>query len=733
MAKKDYEEKIEELLEGSEKENVEVEIEVKDTEQDLQDLVGVLKSEMDDAKDFINQVGQERAESTEYYLGNEPESTSSLQSEFISTDVRDTVLFMLPQIMRTFFGTKKVVEFVPKGPEDIALAEQQTDYINYLIQEKNPGFQVLYSAFKDALVRKTGFVKVFWDDSVKATTHEYTGLDPQSYQALVLDPNVEIVQESVTMEKIIQIDPLSGEQVEMEIPAKYDLVIRRLKPKDQVCIEAVPPEEILIARHARTLEEASYVAHRMIKSASELVAMGYDYDEIEEYIGYTGSSLDPEAFEEIEARNPFDNMVYPDRTDSGGKDALYIEHYINYDFDGDGIDERIRVCTIGNGLHVLNVEQWDELPICMFCPDPEPHTAIGSCPADYLKPIQAAKSQIMRDTLDSLGHSIFPRMAVVEGQVNIDDVLNTDIGQPIRVRAPGMVQPFSVPFVGKEAFPVLGYLDESKENRTGVSKASAGLNADALQSSTKAAVAATMSGAQGRIELICRHFAEGGLKDMFKIVNNLVIKHQNAQDVFRLNGKFIPVDPRYWDSDKDMIVNVAISKSSDEEKFAVLTQVAGKQEQIMQLLGPSNPLVSLQQYANTLTKFVELAGFKDSSQFFNAEVPPMPPQQPPEEQKPDATEMLAQAEAMKAQVSAQKAMIDAETDRMKIIMDDDRQRDIEEAQIRLKAAELMAKYGAQVNIAEINAIMERDRETIRQTAKAQSQGLFTGNVPPQNL
>lgn len=123
------------------------------------------------------------------------------------------------------------MEFVPKGPEDIAIAEQQTDYINYLIQEKNPGFQVLYSAFKDALVRKTGFVKVFWDDSVKATTHEYTGLDPQSYQALVLDPNVEIVKESVTMEKIIQLDPLTGEQVEMEIPAKYDLIIRRLNKK----------------------------------------------------------------------------------------------------------------------------------------------------------------------------------------------------------------------------------------------------------------------------------------------------------------------------------------------------------------------------------------------------------------------------------------------------------------------------------------------------------------------
>jgi hypothetical protein len=696
------------------------------------DLVGVIKSEMDDAKDFIHQVGAERAESTEYYLGNEPEGTSSLQSEFVSTDVRESILFMLPSIMRTFFGTKKIVEFVPKGPEDIQLAEQQTDYINYIIQQKNPGFQVLYDVFKDALVRKTGFVKVFWDDSVTATTHEFTNLDPQSYQALIMDKNVEVVEESVTNETIVTFDPISQEEVTQEVPTSYDLTIRRLKPKDQVCIESVPPEEILISRHARDIESASYVAHRMIKSVSDLVAMGYDQEEIEQYAGYGGSALDPESYEEQEARNPFDNMVYPDRNDAGGKDVLYVEHYLFYDYDGDGIDERVRVCTAGNGLNVLNVEQWDELPICMFCPDPEPHTAIGSCPADYLKPIQSAKSQIMRDTLDSLGHSIFPRMGIVEGQVNIDDVLNTDIGQPIRMRAPGMVQPFAVPFVGKEAFPVLGYLDEAKENRTGVSKASAGLNADALQSSTSSAVSATMSGAQGRVELICRHFAEGGLKTMFKTVNSLVIKHQNAQDVFRLNGKFVPVDPRYWDNDKDIIVNVAISKSSDEEKFQVLAQLSQKQEQIMQTLGPQNPLVSMQQYANTLTRMIEMAGFQDAQSFINTEVPPMPPQsqEPP---KPDPAEMLAQAEAMKAQVSAQKAMIDAETDRMKIIMDDDRQRDIEEAQLRVKAMELQAKYGAQINIAEINAVMERDREGIRQNAKAQAQGLFTNNVPPQNI
>ena len=701
-------------------------------EKNMLDLVGVIKSEMDDARDFIHQVGADRAESTEYYLGTEPSSTSSVQSEFVSTDVRESVLFMLPSIMRTFFGTKKIVEFVPKGPEDIPLAEQQTDYINYIIQQKNPGFKVLYEVFKDALVRKTGFVKVFWDDGVMASTHEYTDLDPQSYQALILDKNVEVLKEKATKESITTIDPVTEEEITQEIPTSYDLTIRRLMPKDQVCIEAIPPEEVLISRHARDLETSSYVAHRMIKSVSDLVAMGYDQEEMMQYAGYGGSAIDPQSYEEQEARNPYDNMVYPDRADPGGKDVLYIEHYLFFDFDNDGIDERVRVCTVGDGLHVLMVEQWDDLPICMFCPDPEPHTAIGSCPADYLKPIQAAKSQIMRDTLDSLGHSIFPRMGIVEGQVNIDDVLNTDIGQPIRMRAPGMVQPFAVPFVGKEAFPVLGYLDEQKENRTGVSKASAGLNADALQSTTKAAVSATMSGAQGRVELICRHFAEGGLKTMFKTVNNLVIKHQNAQDVFRLNGKFVPVDPRYWDNDKDIVVNVAISKSSDEEKFQVLTSLAGKQEQIMTTLGPNNPLVNLQQYANTLTRMIVMAGFQDAQSFINTEVPPLPPT-PPEAQKPSAEEILATAEAQKAQNLAQKAIIDAETDRMKIIMDDDRQRDIEEAQIRLKAIELQGKYGSQINIAEINAIMERDREVIRQTAKNQAQGLFTNNVPTQNI
>jgi hypothetical protein len=703
------------------------ELQVEDSYNE-EELQGVLKSEMDDAKDFIDQIDQDRADATDYYLGNSPTAQSSMQSEFVSTDVRDSVLFMLPSIMRTFFGTTKIVEFIPHGPEDIQLAKQQTDYINYVIQQKNPGFKVLYDAFKDALIRKTGFVKAYWDDSITASTHEYTDISPEAYQALTLDPNVEVIEEKIEMQSMTIMNPETGEEITQETPASYDVKIRRVKAKDQVVIEAVPTEEILISRHARDLNSSPYVAHRMVKTVSDLVAMGYDKEQMEEFAG-SGSAVDEDSYDLEQARNPYADFTGVDRADSNSKSVLYIEHYVFYDLDGDGIDERIRVCTVGNGLNIVNSTPWDDLPITLFCPDPEPHTSIGSCPADYLMPIQAAKSQIMRDTLDSLGHAIFPRMGIVEGQVNIDDVLNTDIGQPIRMRAPGMVQPFSVPFVGKEAFPVLSYLDEAKENRTGVSKASAGLNAEALQSTTSAAVSATMSGAQGRVELICRHFADG-MKDLFKLVNSLVIKHQEGQDMMRLNNEFIPVDPRYWDADKDMVVNVGISKNSDEEKFQVLTALSQKQEQIMQTLGPNNPLVNLQQYANTLTKMIEMAGFKDATTFINTTVPPMPPQ-PQEPAKPSPEEMLAQAEAMKAQNLAQKAIIDAETDRMKIIMDDDRNRDEHEADLKLKIAELQAKYGAQVNVAEINAIMERDREAIRQVAKNQSQGMFTnGNNQP---
>lgn len=262
-----------------------------DSSYDEELLQGVLKSELDDAKDYIDSIGQERAESTQYYLGESPTGGSDMSSEYVSTDVRDSVLFMLPSLMRTFFGTKKVVEFIPNDPQDVPVAKQQSDYINYIVTQKNNGFKVLYDVFKDALIRKTGFAKVFFDSSLTTSTHSYTDLSIMQYETLIADENVEVMDSQEIMGDFSVIDEATGEEISEQQVIGYDLTIRRVKEKNDVIIESIPPEEVLISRNARSLKEASYVAHRRIVTLSDLVSMGYDKEEMEEYQGNEELSL----------------------------------------------------------------------------------------------------------------------------------------------------------------------------------------------------------------------------------------------------------------------------------------------------------------------------------------------------------------------------------------------------------------------------------------------------------
>ena len=691
---------------------------------DFLELSGVIKSAFDDAEDFNDSLASERNENSLFYNGDAPFEDVEGHSQFVSTDVSDAINFLMPQLMRTFFGHSRVVEFVPTNAEDVELAEQQTDYINYIITQKNSGYMAIYAALKDALIRKAGYIKAYYSDDIDVSTSQYTDLDQGQLEALIVDPANEIVEQTVKMQTVTVVDPETGEEIQQEVEAGIDVTVRREVARDQVVIEAVPPEEILIARNARCLNSAHYVAHRSMRTVSDLVAMGYDLEELLQYSGsYDDLSVD-NTRERI-TRNPYGEVTTDQRNDDAGRYVLFVEHYIKFDLDQDGIAERVRVCTVGLGHHMLSVEPWDDLPIVMFSADPEPHTAIGRCPADQIKPIQLAKSQIVSDMLDSLGHSVTPRMAIVDGQVNVDDVLNTDVGQPIRMRQAGAVQSLTVPFVGGQALPVLQYFTELAENRTGVSAAGVGLRQDQLQSTTAAAVNNTISNAQGRIEAIARNLAETGMKALFKLVNRLTVRHMDRKDMFRLRNKFVPVDPRTWDMNKDVSVNVALSGTSDQEKVAFLMQIVGKQEQAMQQLGFSNPLVSPQQYANTLGEIMELSGFKDVSKYINTQMPPAeamePPQEPP---KPDPALILAQAEV-------QKNREDNEIARLKLVMEDDLKRDELEAKMLVQLADLEAKYGSQINVAEIRSVLERDKEELRQRVKLAGLALGTPNGAAQ--
>lgn len=684
------------------------------------ELQAIITQDLVDAVSYIDSdISPTRAKGTEYYRGDLFGNEVDGNSKVVAMEVRDTVSAMLPSLMRVFFSTENVVEFVPRGPEDVASAQQATDYVNYIFQNDNNGFLTSYAIFKDALVRKCGIAKFWWEDDEKVSIDEYTGLDEQTLEMLMQEPEAEVKivvsypDPSVDEMQLTTVDPMTGQPVVMPAPMLHDVQIKRVTKDGRIRIMAVPPEELLLDRRARSFDDATIIAHRQMATVADLIAMGYDQDEIEENLETT----DLDSNDEYLARQPLSTTFGTnDAANPMMRRVLYVEAYSRVDYDGDGIAELRKVCCMGGGYKVVRNLPASYIPFADFPCDPEPHTSPLEAMSifDITRDLQEIKSEILRNTLDSLAQSIHPRTAVVEGQVNIDDVLNNETGAIIRMRAPGMVQPLSTPFVGQAAFPMMEYMDQIKEDRTGMSKAAMGLNADALQSSTKAAVNATISASQGRIELTARILAEG-MKKLFKGILFLVVTHQDKARMVRMRNEWVAMDPRHWEASMDASINIGLGNGDMNERRQALMMILAKQEQILQQLGPTNPLVTPQQFSNTLRKIVELSGFKDASSYFQDipadYVPPAPPAP-----KPSPEEILAQVQAESIKADIQKKAADLELQRQQMIMDDDLKRDQMAQDLYLKKYEIELKYNSQISTAEIDAAQNIDREAIRQQA-----------------
>jgi hypothetical protein len=677
-------------------------------QMDISELEGIVSSAIVDAASFIDSdVSPLRAKATRYYNAEPFGDERAGRSQVISQDVRDTVNAILPSLLRIFFGSEQAVQFVPKSAEDLPIAEQATDYVQYVISEDNPGFLTFHGWFKDALINKTGIVKYWADDATRIESRKFHYLDADQVMGLLSEEGVELV--------------------ESEEENGYTSITVRKKTNDyRLCVANIPPEEFLISREAKTLEDATLVAHRTEKTVSDLIAMGYTEDQVAAAgIGDTTLEMNDERL----ARSPWNITIgAEDYSNPAQRRVAYCEAFLKVDFDGDGIAELRRICTMGTTHNVVHNELAESRPFALICPDPEPHMVIGNSIADLVMDIQRIKSQVWRLMLDSLGQAINPRTAVVENQVNLDDVMNDETGGIIRMRAPGMVQPFNQPFVGQNALPVLALLDETRESRTGITKASQGLNADVLQSTTKAAVAATVTAAQEHIEMIARIFAETGIKDLYRGLLKLAVQCQDKERIVRLRNKFVAVQPSMFDPMMDVSVNVGLGGGTREDKLATLTGIAAKQEAILQTLGPSNPICTLSQYSATLRKMAEMAGFRDASQFFNA-VPAdyqAPTPQPAEDPQAKTAMILAQVEQEKtrARISTDAGELDLKRDQM--VMDDARERYKIMVDSRVKLAELQLKYGA--DMMSVNAKIDADNLQMQQDAQAQ---VNASNLPQE--
>jgi len=695
------------------------------------ELQGIVAGELEDAVSYIDaDISPIRAKGTEYYRGDPFGNEEDGRSQVVAMEVRDTVSAMMPSLMRVFFSTENVVEYVPRGPEDVASTQQATDYANYIFTNDNNGFMTTYALFKDSLVRKCGIAKYWWDEVEEVQIQDYSGLDDQTVQLLMQEgAEVKIVvsypDPSMPMD-MMQMDPMTGNLP--PLPMLHDVQIKRTTKDGRIRIMAVPPEELVLDRRARSFEDAGIIAHRQMATVDDLLAMGYELDEIEENI----SSTDLDSNDEYLARQPLSTtMGSGDSLNPGQRRVLYIEAYMRVDYDGDGIAELRKICCMGSGYTMVRNLPASYIPFVDFPCDPEPHTSPLEAMSvfDLTHDIQEIKSEVLRNTLDSLAQSIHPRTAVVEGQVNIDDVLNNETGAIIRMRAPGMVQPFSSPFVGQPAFAMMDYMDQMREDRTGMSKAAMGLDADALQSSTKAAVAATIGASQGRLELQARILAEG-MKKLFKGILYLMTTHQDKPRMVRLRNEWVQIDPRVWNANMDVSINIGLGNGDSNERIQALTMIAGKQEQIMQQFGLGNPVVTPAMYIRTIQKIVEMSGVKDASSYFQAlpadfQIPQA------EAPKPTPEEVLAQVQAQSIQADIQKKAAELELKREQMIRDDDYRRDQLAQDLMLKKYELELKYGAQISTAEIDARQAMDREAMAQESAIIQQAVQTAaNVPP---
>tara|TARA_R110000851_G_scaffold136468_1_gene272101 strand:- start:13 stop:1599 length:1587 start_codon:yes stop_codon:yes gene_type:complete len=500
-----------------------------------------------------------------------------------------------------------------------------------------------------------------------------------------------------------------GMPMMMEVPpivnVYYNVKCKRTKDYSKVKIENVAPEEFLIDKRATTIEDATFVAQRSLVTRSDLIAMGYDPKVVETLS--TGDTLDftPERI----AR--FGNGEQPFNTGDGNDESMelveYYECYVRTDLDEDGIAELHRVCYADN--QVLMHEECDYVPFHSVCPLPIPHKFFGQSLADRAVDLQLIKSTITRQMLDNLYLTNNYRVGAVEGQVNLDDLLTSTAGGVVRVKNPNALVPLPVQSNAAQSFPMLEYLDTVQAKRSGVSEASQGLDPNILQNVTATAVAAMSSASGGKIELISRIFADTGVSSLMKGILQLVCKYQNKERIIKIHNKFVPMDPREWNTEYNVTVNVGLGTGSKSEQLGVMQMILDKQEQMLTQYGLSNPLVSLKQYRDTLAKFVNMAGFKDESGFLkdisqeqSDQLAQQQAQQPKTDPTTEATKILAEVEREKAQMKMQTDQQKLELDRMKLEM--------ESAKAMLKLEQEKVEFEKEMAIKELE-LMQKSEES----------------------
>ena len=667
----------------------------------LQDMEIIAKVEAEENIAYgVNDsaLSNDRASAIDYYLGQPFGNEEEGRSQVVSYDVQDTIEAALPQLLKVFVAGDKVVQFDPKGPEDQDAAEQETDYINHVVMEKNNGFKIFYVWFKDALLSKNGYVKVFSEEEEETEEYDYKGLTDGQLQMLASDDNTEVLEHtaypdpSINMDVIYQQASMNGVDPATIVQSMlHDVKLKVTEKKTEIVIENVAPENMMVSVDTTgpNLEDARFVQHREVMQLADIAEA---FDKPLEYIKSIMSDLRDTFEEESNARDIYDEEY--DRAIESDE-ALVKDTYIKLD------GERYRIVILGNTI--LYKEKSEVVPFACITPMIMPHRHIGRSYADLTMDIQLIKSTLIRGQLDNMYLANNGRYAISD-RVNLDDMLTSRPGGIVRVEGdPGSgIMPLSHPPLPASSFGMVEYMDSMKEKRTGVTAYNQGLDANSLNK-TATGVAQIMNASQQRIELVARTFAETGVKELFKLVHRLVRTTLTKPDIVRMRNKWVEVDPREWEDRNDLSISVGLGAGNKDQQLAHLMSILNMQKEAIQI-----GLTSPEKIYNALAKLTQNAGFKNPEEFWTNPSSNPQGQQPPKEDPSDKLiqgqlaieQQKAQSDMQLSQQKAQ-AQLAQEQERSKNDIIIERERIVAQAELERFKAQLKAE--TDLAIAQIKA------------------------------
>ncbi|NKX42098.1 hypothetical protein HGG71_11570 [Rhodobacteraceae bacterium R_SAG2] len=665
---------------------------------DADDIQNAVRAAIKQAVDFCDsEVQPDRIRAAKYLKGGTELEHEEGLSKVVATVCRDTVRMVKPVLMRTFMQSGTPVEFVPVGQDDIQGAEQATAYVDWKFSENN-GFRVLSNVIDDALEKKTGVAKVWWDETEEVEFDDYSNLTFEVVDAIQQDPEITVVE------------------TEQNPDGTFEVKVSRTQTSGRLKVATLAPEDFFVDSGATSLDDFFVCGDTEEMRVGDLVEQGFDFEEVYALSGRDDGTSDDEE--------EFQRTGYTDDDEAINDPSMRIvtvtEAYMRMDIEGTGIPKLYQFICAGTDYKVLDYTPADQVPYAVFEVDPRPHQFFGWSLVDMVIEDQDPATSLLRATIDNAHHTNNPGMIVDINQGNVEDAQNNEIGKILRAKGPGAYTPITIPSNTAAMLPMLDYYQRTIEDKAGVSKSSLGMDANALQSTTAAGVNAAVQAGSAHAELMARNLAEGGMRRLFKLMMQLTRQHASPNEMMRLNGQFVPVDPRSWNANMDLQSRVGLGTGQKEQRMAALERVLVDQQQIYQTYGPGNPIVTLSHMYNTRADLLELAGVHAVTRYYN----PMNPQaegqflqqmqQQPQQEGSDPNAAFLQAEAMKTQQKAQESAQKFELDKIKALMSDDLKRD-EMAQKRvLEAAKLLGDYGIQVNQQAIQAEQAAPRHPMQQ-------------------